>query len=472
MPHRRDPGFSGPTGSIIRVIDPLPNTLTPAAALAAWPAGHPLAAVWSTGDLGWAILAPPACLVRARTPAQARDLLAEIACQPTPTQPPAPDAPPFASGWIGWLSYDLGRALEPAAAGPAPPADDRRFPLAEFARCEGAYAYDRRARRWHALGNTRSLPDPRELIQAAPHSAPAFTASDPRSGTGERAYTDAVARAIDLIHAGDVYQVNLTHRLTGAFEGSARALFAALAHAADPWHGLYLESDEDTIRRAFCSASPELFLSYDPTTRRLTTRPMKGTRPISATPDELHAAPKDRAELAMIVDLMRNDLGRVAEFGSVRVETARAIETHADSVHQATATISATLRKGLTLADAIAAAFPAGSVTGAPKIRAMQLIDELEPAARGPYCGTAGFIADTGHAMLNVAIRTATVTGTPGPRALDDITTGTLDYPVGAGIVADSDPQAEWDETLVKAEILRRAIAPAPSLSPLGRGSG
>ncbi|MEQ8769129.1 MAG: anthranilate synthase component I family protein [Phycisphaerales bacterium] len=313
------------------------------------------------------------------------------------------------------------------------------------------------------MGDTSSLPTPPDL--ARPTTPRTFDAPIPDAEPNRAAYTAAVRRAIEYIRAGDIYQANLTHRLSTPFAGSARALFAALA-AADPVHGVYLEADHDRTRTALCSASPELFLSYDPTTRRLTTRPMKGTRPHAADPAELRDAPKDRAELAMIVDLMRNDLGRVAEFGSVRVEAPRTIERHAQSVLQATATISATLRQDLTLADAITAAFPAGSVTGAPKIRAMQIIDELEDAARGPYCGSAGFIDDSGRAMLNVAIRTALITGSPGNRARDEIASGTLDYAVGAGIVADSDPDAEWDETLVKAGVLRSALTPRRADAP------
>ncbi len=351
----------------------------------------------------------------------------------------------------------MGRSLEPAANHAAAPRRDRPHPHAVFARCEGAYCFDRVDRRWHTVGDPTTLPDPDRLARTA--SPRSFDASFPDPTPNRGRYTAAVRRAVEYIRAGDIYQANLTHRLSTPFSGSARGLFAALAEA-DPVHGVYLEADHDRARTVLCSASPELFLSYNPETRRLTTRPMKGTRPLAADPDELRDAPKDRAELAMIVDLMRNDLGRVAEFGSVRVEHARTIERHAASVLQATATIGATLRADRTLADAIAAAFPAGSVTGAPKIRAMQIIDELEDAARGPYCGTAGFIDDSGRAVLNVSIRTAAVSGTPDRSAADAIGSGTLDYAVGAGIVADSDPDAEWDETLVKADALRRALTP------------
>jgi para-aminobenzoate synthetase component 1 len=173
---------------------------------------------------------------------------------------------------------------------------------------------------------------------------------------------------------------------------------------------------------------------------------MKGTRPAGGDEAELASAEKDRAELNMIVDLMRNDLGRVCRFGSVRVEEPRAIERHGP-VLQATATVSGRVRGGLDLADVLGAGFPPGSVTGTPKIRAMQIIGELEGGPRGPYCGCIGLIDRGGRARLNVAIRTALLT---------EVGTGVwdLEFPVGAGIVADSDPEAEWRETLDKAGVL------------------
>ena len=159
----------------------------------------------------------------------------------------------------------------------------------------------------------------------------------------------------------------------------------------------------------------------------------------------------DRAELAMIVDLMRNDLTQVCRIPSVRVEAPRTIDTHADSVHQATATIAGELRGDLTLADAIFATFPPGSITGAPKLRAMQIIDELEDAPRNFYCGLAGWIDDSGRAELSVTIRAATASGPQHTR--------TLDLHAGAGIVADSNADAEWYETLLKTEVIRDALA-------------
>jgi anthranilate/para-aminobenzoate synthase component I len=279
-----------------------------------------------------------------------------------------------------------------------------------------------------------------------------FTAFAPSDAARVR-YERAVARAIDLIRAGDIYQVNLAHRLSVAVASSPRDLFLRLAAAARPWYGTLIPDQSAPQRSAILAASPELLLRYDAASRTLTTRPMKGTRPAAAAAD-LDASPKDRAELAMIVDLMRNDLGRVASFGSVRVDEARVLEPHG-TLLQGVSSVSARLRPGFTLADAIPALFPGGSVTGAPKIRAMQIIEELENAPRGPYCGAVGYVSDTGDAAFAMTIRTLTLQGEPsGPESIR----GHADYWVGAGIVADSDPAAEWRETLDKASPLRDAL--------------
>ena len=216
--------------------------------------------------------------------------------------------------------------------------------------------------------------------------------------------------------------------------------------ALRPWFGAVVESGpmDDAETSVVCSLSPELFLEFDAATRRVTTRPIKGTRPLGTPEAELLEAPKDRAELMMIVDLMRNDLGRVCTAGSVRVAEARGIERHA--VHHAVATITGELGSGRSRCDLLRAAFPPGSITGAPKIAAMRLIDRLEGRARGAYCGCVGRFTDDGGMMLNVAIRTATLSARPGEAGVFDLV-----YPVGAGIVADSDPEGEWRETLDKA---------------------
>jgi para-aminobenzoate synthetase component 1 len=443
---------------------------SPEAVVAAWPRDWGLAVVWGGGPGGRTIIGRAGGRA-GETVVGLDGARAILAGQRAGT----------GSGWIGWLSYDAGRVLEPRAQGGGAE-DDRGWSLASFVRIDDALVFDGATNSWSGLGAWEELAaglHPEE----SPHARAdlSFELAAPVSQMGRARYESAVARIIEYIRAGDVYQVNLAHRLSGAFEGSARGLFLSLTRAASPWHGAYLETVDDRGRaRIVASASPELFLDFDPASRRLVTRPMKGTRRGGADPAELDRADKDRAELNMIVDLMRNDLGRICEFGSVRVERARDIERHGGEggarqrgsetarqgrsgagdeggLLQATATVSGRVREGLTMADVIAAAFPGGSVTGAPKIRAMQIIDELEPVRRGPYCGCCGWIGDDGAATLNIAIRTALITGEcAGPAAAPGsaVRAGRLDYSVGAGIVADSDPQAEWEETLAKAAIL------------------
>jgi anthranilate/para-aminobenzoate synthase component I len=280
-------------------------------------------------------------------------------------------------------------------------------------------------------------------------------------------YTRAVSEALALIAAGDCYQVNLSHRLSTDFAGCARALHARLQSAARPEHGGFLCWDQGPTRHAVVSLSPELFLTYDAATRTVRTKPMKGTRPLASDPNELREAAKDTAELNMIVDLMRNDLGRVADPGSVRVTRPRDIDPHA-AVWQATATVEARLRADRCVSDLFRAAFPPGSVTGAPKVRASQIIRLLEPHARGPYCGSLVRLRPDGSLTASVLIRTAHLLGTPDPDNPHGFLQARLHFPVGAGIVADSDPEAEWRETLDKA----RSLADALGQSLPGTGSG
>jgi para-aminobenzoate synthetase component 1 len=470
---------------------PASRTLAPmhhaADIIGAWPADHPLAAI---SGRRWVYLAKPAAVFRVESTAGTtrstwlkdgaearppvvfthdplRDLASLLAWGRTPAETRGWPAP-FKGGWIGSFSYDLGRVIEPAVERrPGRAAADRAWPLIELAWCPSVVAIDR------IDGGAFSLGSASALLPTTARQGRTFSLGDARSRTGQEAFEVAVARAIEYIRAGDVFQVNLAHRLSASFQGSTRALFASLCDAANPWHGAYLElpasrEGATTTGRALASCSPELFLSVRPTPEgpRIVTRPMKGTRSATADPRELEAAPKDRAELNMIIDLMRNDLGRVCRAGSVRVERPREIERHGGErgVWQATATVAGLLRDGLGLPDLLCAAFPPGSVTGAPKIRAMQIIDELEPVRRGPYCGNIGWIGADGAVELNVAIRTALISGTPGdaPSAVRD---GVMDYSVGAGIVADSEPGSEWRETMDKAGILR-ALAPQGEPSP------
>lgn len=259
-------------------------------------------------------------------------------------------------------------------------------------------------------------------------------------------FENMVARALDYIAAGDVYQVNLAHqiRLTGRHDPIA-AHAALRAHNPAPYAALLRWVDG-----AVASASPELFLQCREGALR--TRPIKGTRPRTRDPerDAAHRAAlwhsaKDAAELAMIVDLHRNDLGRVAAPGSVQVENPRRIEAHPRVFHTL-ADIRATLAPGREPLDALAACFPAGSISGAPKIRALQIIDELEPAARGVYTGAIGALGLDGQMTFSVAIRT-----------VQFVNNAALLH-VGGGIVADSDPADEYAETLAKARGILEAL--------------
>jgi len=266
--------------------------------------------------------------------------------------------------------------------------------------------------------------------------------------TSEAEYAQAVEGIRDAIGRGVAYQVNLTVRLRGRFSGNPAALYRRLHAAQGARRSVFLAMG----RRAIASASPELFFERD--RDRLVVRPMKGTahRGRFAEEDDriaaaLAASPKERAENVMIVDLMRNDVGRVARLGSVRVEDLCVVERYR-TVHQMTSTVEGRLRPGTTLDDVFAALFPCGSVTGAPKSSAMSLIAALEGTPRGPYCGALGAIAPGGRAAFNVAIRTLDL----------DLESGDATYGTGAGITWPSSAQAEWQETLEKARVL--AVSP------------
>ena len=423
-------------------------TCDPADVIAAWPADRPLMVVHSGRGHPrwgrWTIIASPRTMLRVGD-----DTVAGLGrLQPRAPLHRVEPSVPFPGGWIGYLGYDLGRRFEPAARSAHRErigrADDRGWPAAEFGWCPDALLLDNQSRTWHAVG---------EVPRTRQGSLGSFSAGALTSSVTPDAYLSTIGRTIEYIAAGDIFQANLTHRLTAPFDGSTRRLCVEAMALSGAWYGAYLELPNG---RTLLSLSPELFLDVDAVTRRVVTRPIKGTRPASVAAAELLASAKDAAELNMIVDLMRNDLGRVCEFGSVRVPRARAIETH-PTVHHGVAEVTGRLRPETTLLELLQATFPGGSVTGAPKIRAMQIIDELEPVPRGPYCGAIGFVGAGGRTVLNMAIRTIVLTGER-PEGSWDHLRGQLDYGVGGGIVADSDPVAEYRETMDKAEILRRVL--------------
>jgi para-aminobenzoate synthetase component I len=251
-------------------------------------------------------------------------------------------------------------------------------------------------------------------------------------------FVSAVGRAQRYIRSGDIYQVNLSHRLTAVCD-SAWPFFQKLAAVSPAPFTAFLDCDSFQI----CSSSPEQFLRMSGA--HIVTRPIKGTRPraADATRDaqlayELQTCAKELAELVMITDLLRNDLGKICEFGSVLTPEIAKLEKFAQVQHLVS-TVEGRLRKEVTHFAALASAFPGGSITGAPKFRAMEIIDELETVSRGPYCGCLGYLGFNRESQLNIAIRTAVCAG------------GKIHFNVGAGIVADSNPEAEYEETLAKA---------------------
>jgi para-aminobenzoate synthetase component 1 len=268
-----------------------------------------------------------------------------------------------------------------------------------------------------------------------------------RSSFTREGYLEAVARVREYIFAGDIFQANLSQRFEASLDGSAWSFYRRLrARNAAPF-AVYMDCHEAAI----VSASPERFLRVD-VAGHVETRPIKGTRPRGVGPEHdaalgqaLAESAKDRAENLMIVDLMRNDLSRVCAPGSVRVSELFSLE-HYPTVHHLVSTVVGNLESGRDALHLLRAAFPGGSITGAPKLRAMEIIAELEPSRRGVYCGSIGYWSLTGELDTSIAIRTAVVQG------------GRVYVSAGGGIVADSDPAEEYDETLDKARGLIDAL--------------
>ncbi len=270
----------------------------------------------------------------------------------------------------------------------------------------------------------------------------------------------AVLRAKNYIRAGDIYQVNLSHRLMAPWERSGWELFESLRLASPAPFSAFLDCSEFQL----ASSSPEMFLRLSG--NEIQTRPIKGTRPRArdATRDaqltyELQTSAKEMAELVMITDLLRNDLGKVCEFGSVQVPELVRLERYSQVQHLVS-TVEGRLRRGVTHPAALASCFPGGSITGAPKCRAMEIIDELEPVARGPYTGALGYLGFNRESQLSIVIRTAVCKE---DRAY---------FNVGAGIVADSVPEAEYEETLAKARGFFEALhIETPTIATAGAAS-
>jgi para-aminobenzoate synthetase component 1 len=385
---------------------------------------------------------------------------------------PIPGLPPFQGGLAGYIGYDWGARLERL---PAARFDDLAVPdlvlglydwvigwdhrigtawLVSTGLPETGQAAIRRARERIELPRARlggrsvahalARPEP----SAPPDSAPTYPVSGIeraekiglRSTFTHSGYLDAVARVREYIRAGDIFQANISQRFQGAFEESSFELYRRLRQRNPAPFAAFLGFDEVTV----LSASPERFLRLAEG-RVVETRPIKGTRPRGLGPMHdaalgraLAESAKDRAENVMIVDLLRNDLSRVCRPGTVRVPELFALEHH-PTVHHLVSTVLGELAPEADAVDLIRAAFPGGSITGAPKVRAMEIIAELEPTQRGVYCGSIGYISATGAMDTSIVIRTYVALG------------GQVYFQAGGGIVADSDVELEYRETLDKA---------------------
>jgi para-aminobenzoate synthetase component 1 len=433
------------------------------------------------GRYSW-LSAAPVQVVRAKG-SGGTDALDQIRALLAPhrTEPIA-GLPPFQGGAAGYIAYDFGESLEQI---PPPRYDDLALPdlcfglydwtiawdhqsdrawiistgLPDTGARQGARAAERLAWIQRVLAGPGSGAAGRSVAQRAVTThAPSYPLKGAeqseeiglRSSFTHRGYLDAVTRVREYILAGDIFQANLTQRLEAPLEEDPWHLYRRMREVNPAPFAAYLEFDGVHV----VSASPERFLQLDPD-GRVETRPIKGTRPRGLSPahdaalaQALLESDKDRAENLMIVDLLRNDLSRVCSPGSVHVHELFALEQFR-AVHHLVSTVIGRLAPGRDAIDLLRATFPGGSITGAPKVRAMEIIAELEPSRRGVYCGSIGYLSVTGAMDTSIAIRTVV--------ALD----GRAYFSVGGGIVADSDPEQEYQETLHKARGIIATLAGA-----------
>ena len=423
-------------------------------------------------------------LVEERWIRVAHDPLAHVGALLAPhASAPVAGLPPFQGGVAGYVGYDWGMMLESV---PRPRYDDLQIPDVSLALYDWVIAWDHAiGRAWvistgiPAQGAARLQRAARRLavvkekladrrldsgtvsentasrLTAYPCNrlnAPSYPVPElpgVRSNFTRDGYLDTVARVIEYVFAGDIFQANLSQRLEAPLVGTPLELYDRLRLRNPAPFSAYLECGDVVV----ASASPERFLRVEPD-GRVETRPIKGTRPRGLGPEHdaalaraLAESDKDKAENVMIVDLLRNDLSRVCRPGSVRVPELFAIEHYA-TVHHLVSTVGGELAPEQGPLDLVRAAFPGGSITGAPKVRAMQIISELEPTQRAVYCGSIGYLSLTGALDTSIVIRTCLVLGR------------NVYAQVGGGIVADSDPEEEYRETLDKARGLVAALVP------------
>lgn len=421
------------------------------------------------------LMADPVEVIQAG-PLQMEDALARLSeLEKTFRLDSIADLPPFQGGAAGYFSYDLNRAFEKV---PETKFNEFHLPLLSFGVYDWVAAWDHvQGKGWlfstgfpevepekrQALAKTRAdailamfasdvvnceEATPGRMVPAS-ELAPCFACAEfpgVMSNFPKEDYLEAVRRSVEYIHAGDIFQVNLAQRLIVEAKSSSQQLYLKLREKNPaPFAGYY-----DFGMGQIVSASPERFISVRD--RMIESRPIKGTRRRSGRPeldmfwgDELIRSEKDRAENVMIVDLLRNDLSRICAPESVEVTSLCGLETY-QTVQHLVSIIVGKLEEEVGIREILEAIFPGGSITGAPKIRAMEIISELEPTARGPYCGSLGYFGFDGSIDWNILIRTVISSG------------GWWQFPVGGGIVADSDPLREYEETWHKALGLLHAV--------------
>ncbi|BBB89823.1 MAG TPA: aminodeoxychorismate synthase component I [Methylomusa anaerophila] len=371
-----------------------------------------------------------------------------------------PGLPPFTGGVIGYFGYDMGYLLEtiPEFSG-----DDLGNPDCvlgfydtvlifdhhtgkAYIAANGFPAKEENARKLRAKQRIKELAELATAAKPLPEPAPPIPDGDYTAVFTKEVYCDIIRRTIDYIAAGDIFQANITQRFSAKLTVPPYDLYRYLRHINPAPFASYLNFVDVVV----ASASPERYLLVQD--GMVETRPIKGTRPRGADPEsdrqlraELLASEKDRAELVMIIDLERNDLGRVCEYGSVKVPDLIRLEAY-PTVFHLVSTVVGKLRPDKDVIDLIVGSFPGGSITGAPKVRAMEIIDELEPVRRSIYTGSIGYIDFNGDADLNIVIRTFVIKN------------GQAYFQAGGGIVADSVPELEYQESLDKARALIRAL--------------
>jgi anthranilate/para-aminobenzoate synthase component I len=388
-----------------------------------------------------------------------RELLARV------TIPPSPGLPPFVGGAIGYFGYDLVHWFESL---PRHAVDDVRLPDLELGCFDAAAVIDHQEHRlwlFFTPFTERFVKEPRRMLyeegckrlavlearatHPAQKAARVHAADVPciQPGQSPEEYLSRVRRCLEYIRAGDIYQANLSHRFSVELAGrSPRSVYAEIRRINPSPFAALLELPDVSL----VSCSPERLVRV--ADGEIETRPLAGTRPRGGTPEEdarlvheLVLNEKERAEHLMLVDLERNDLGRVCRYGSVHVTDFMTVERYSHVSH-IVSNVCGQMAPGRDAIDVLQALFPGGTVTGVPKVRCLQILDELEPVRRGPYTGALGYVSASGQLDLSIVIRTLVITG---ERAY---------LQVGAGIVADSDPGREYEETLYKAEALLRAL--------------